>query len=598
MAAVTSAAPGVLVAALSRQVPAQLRAQRWPRVLGGVRHAWQAPCVDCYALLGVPPSATSPQIKCAYLARAKMAHPDVMGGSAGHETNAVDMVQLNLCYEALTKRRTEYDASRAAGNVGRGQDPRAAAYGGGGSAPWWRHHDTSEDEFADFGVEWEELWSRHVRGHASWGGGARGRQERAGAAFRDDGVGGSGRAWRQWAEAWQDDEDEFFYRTTRRGRSKAQRARAARYERGNDSDAESSSEDERPRKSRKRSRADRAMVNAPSGLWIAKPDGQAILPSSWQGLLGEYKRMDDKVNDRPAYVNCGGRRSHFLFWSREFGDWKLAAHLDDDGVCGAFFEDARGKSPPWMNPNRRWRLWDPSQRRFVPRRLRIERIDGEEESDAPGAKPSQSMQDCGEAEEPVPWSRPHWSKWSTKDLMRWCEAREINTSACFDREALLDLVIAYVQADPAGQRRGPRPRQQKQQRANHRRQRPLNSSSDDSDDDDAPPHHRRSDKSGPGFGRHGSEGRGGASSNASEDKVQLASRMKTDGSYTRPPVLDRRASLYGNRVERFDGGDTEVLPWLYENGDRSRLYGIFFAGQFGYSLVWKRERYWGRPSYK
>ncbi|CAK0907082.1 unnamed protein product, partial [Prorocentrum cordatum] len=34
---------------------------------------------------------------------------------------------------------------------------------------------------------------------------------------------------------------------------------------------------------------------------------------------------------------------------------------------------------------------------------------------------------------------------------------------------------------------------------------------------------------------------------------RVASRVKTDGSFTRPPVLDHRASLYGNRVESFVG---------------------------------------------
>ena len=65
------------------------------------------------------------------------------------------------------------------------------------------------------------------------------------------------------------------------------------------------------------------------------------------------------------------------------------------------------------------------------------------------------------------------------------------------------------------------------------------------------------------------------------EAVRLCSRVKTDGSYTRPPTLDRRSSSYGNRVERFEGQEEDVLPWLYSEGDRSRLYGVYKGKERG-----------------
>eukprot|EP00971_Amphidinium_carterae_P164400 3259392-Amphidinium_carterae.1 len=74
---------------------------------------WQVRCctcwdqLDCYALLNVPKNATADTIKVAYRKQAKQLHPDVDGGSHG------TMAQLNMCYEALTQRRAEYDAKKA-----------------------------------------------------------------------------------------------------------------------------------------------------------------------------------------------------------------------------------------------------------------------------------------------------------------------------------------------------------------------------------------------------------------------------------------------------------------------------------------------------
>lgn len=148
----------------------------------------------------------------------------------------------------------------------------------------------------------------------------------------------------------------------------------------------------------------------------------------------------------------------------------------------------------------RWRLWEPTARRFVPRRLSID-VQAEE---------------AQEADDEVPWSRPHWSQWSTSDLIRWCDQRHVDLSGCFDRDAVLDRVLQSVE--------------------------------------------------------EATDGAGEAG-----EVVRLCSRVKTDGSYTRPPTLDRRSSSYGNRVERFEGLEEDVLPWLYSSGDKSRLYGVYFG---------------------
>ena len=66
-----------------------------------------------YELLDVPPTATREQIKRAYWAKAKQAHPDLYGGDP---RKAEDMVRLNRAREVLVtpKLRDAYDWLRPA----------------------------------------------------------------------------------------------------------------------------------------------------------------------------------------------------------------------------------------------------------------------------------------------------------------------------------------------------------------------------------------------------------------------------------------------------------------------------------------------------
>lgn len=93
-------------------------------------------------------SATLEDIRKAFLQRAKSAHPDVVGAGAGQRgggrpgLGSGEMVQINLCYEALTRRRKEYDASKGKERAAEG--PKAEA--NGARDAWWR----SQGGFDDF----------------------------------------------------------------------------------------------------------------------------------------------------------------------------------------------------------------------------------------------------------------------------------------------------------------------------------------------------------------------------------------------------------------------------------------------------------------
>lgn len=290
---------------------------------------------------------------------------------------------------------------------------------------------------------------------------------------------------------------------------------------------DSSSEDEheaRPKSGRQE--------ESPAELWVEVPQRGRNMRSS-DIIGGGYLKLDTSFNGRPAFKKKGDH-GLYMFWSQQFGDWKIAERLQDDGACLGFAEDMRGRRRPWLqHPPLRWRLWEPTARRFVPKRLNV--VDGPEVA---GAAWQESQEDSDDDE--VPWSRPHWSKWSTADLIRWCDRRNIDLSGCFDREAVVERVATVAKQDMAR----------------------------DGDD------FERTDR---------------------VNQVRVASRVKTDGSYTKPPTLDRRSSLYGNRIERFVGPEADVLPWLYSSGDKSRLYGVYFGSEFAYSLVWRRQKYWGRP---
>ena len=92
---------------------------------------------DPYEVLGVARSATTRQIRTAYLARARRAHPDLVG-SRGLEV----MRALNAAWELLKDdaRRTAFDALRSAPapvfTPGSGDAPIAGT-APGGSRPFW-----------------------------------------------------------------------------------------------------------------------------------------------------------------------------------------------------------------------------------------------------------------------------------------------------------------------------------------------------------------------------------------------------------------------------------------------------------------------------
>merc|ERR1712187_48794 len=132
--------------------------------LQGGRHTWHVPKLDCYELFGIPTSATTKEIKDAYRACAKKIHPDAVLDNVDVHPNEA-MVQLNLCYEALIKRRREYDAAkgvapepefcRYAFSGGRGPWSHAAFY------PYWpgvEFEDASMYEDAQIAREYARYW--------------------------------------------------------------------------------------------------------------------------------------------------------------------------------------------------------------------------------------------------------------------------------------------------------------------------------------------------------------------------------------------------------------------------------------------------------
>jgi len=192
----------------------------------------------------------------------------------------------------------------------------------------------------------------------------------------------------------------------------------------------------------------------------------------------------------------------------------------------------------------RWSLWEPSARRFVMRRLCIEAGEVEEEK---------------EPQENHPWPNgAPSSDWTTLDLLNWAEYHKVSLHGCFDQESVLERVVAAEMHLKSSSCKS-KPNDKRHQ-----------SDTDDSDE-----------------GSQARERKG----------VRLASRMKTNGSYTKPPALDRTKKVFGNRVERFRGKERRIVSWLKQYGDRSRLYGVFIDGEYNYSLVWKRQKYWGRPGY-
>lgn len=505
-------------------VPLAMRAARGLGVLESLSFrrvrpcSWQAPAEDCYKLFGISPTATAAEIKAAYFQRAKLVHPDRDSTKSG--SNA--MVQLNLCFEALSRRRAEYDAAK-------GTHAQRPKY----QQPWWSQS-TGDDAFNDFAQEWEES-VRQRRGRPDE------RMDWQAQTKRQS----QPRSWRQWAADWRANVDESEHdessdeewsrgpgwkgaRSTR-GQKRRTPKRQHRHE-----DFDGWEEDEMPPRSRGKQKQQVQFV--PDELLLA-------VPGSWEAA-GSYGRLEQKFNGRPAFCRAGSKH-FFLFWSREFGDWKVAHHLVDDGTCIAFSEDQSGRQLPWAARSPKWRIWHPAKRSFVQRKLRVEICVAESEDDE---------------DESVPWSRPPWEQWSTGDLTRWCERLGIDLHGCFDRESVLEVVREFSKM-----------------------------SKDDQEGAGSQEHRAAHSDGGP-------DSTGGRHKNGSEE-VQLASRVKTDGSYTRRPSLDPTVTHFGNRVEPFLGEETELLPWMQARGDKSRIYGVYVEASFRYCLVWKKRKYWGRANY-
>eukprot|EP00913_Durusdinium_trenchii_P018916 g17774.t1 len=308
----------------------------WPRALrivlgrsccrgwiGTLRHfSWQAPKVDCYALLGVSESASLEDIRKSYLQRAKNSHPDVAG--SGNE-----MVQLNLCYEALTQKRKEYDAAK--GVAGK---RTTSSFGTNTREAWWR----AQGGFDDFQDSKDDYYPFHFEEFAErrW----RPKKQAPEREPREQ----RRPTWEEFAEMW--DENEF------------------------------QAQDVRGRRNRKRYR--RGKPGAELLGTVAPCCGAALLCAAatnlrhWASIGGSFAKLEKAFNGRPAFERMG-EPSLFMFWSQQFGDWKIAERLQDDGACVGFAEDMKGRRRPWLqHPTLRWRLWDPTARRFVPRRLNID----------------------------------------------------------------------------------------------------------------------------------------------------------------------------------------------------------------------------------
>jgi len=542
------------------------------------RFAWQCPSSDCYALLGLSPSASNDQIKAAYFRKAKQVHPDVGdGGSAGNDA----IVRLNLCYEALTRRRSEYDTAKGTG-MGSG---RASAYGysgtpGGSSGSrtsWWKDSQKSSAEgaadFSGFWDDWEEEFHRKSR-KSTW-------QPPRGTT-----------SWREWSEEWRF-EDEDGYRPSR-GQKRDKRGSRRPMQEVDDDSTEDEVDEEMERDSdwgkrrRQRDKGKQRQKGPPSDIQIVLSRQGRGNKGSASAIAGAYSRVKPDLNNRPVYEKSAGR-SHFLFWSAEYGDWKVAERLEDDGVCIAFAEDSHGRRRPWEKALR-WCAWDPVGRRFAALRLEIEPcVLDDDEEDADEIKDAEVDECENEVLEEV------LSKWSTNELISWCNTRDLSLGDCFDRESILERMLEFVSIDGA----------EASSIHGSSSSKPSTSSADTSRGRRG----RRSsveDEDTASSSREGSSQRRRSTADGGEPRrakavtgLRIASRVKTDGSYTRKPSLDKKIKLYGNRVEPFRGDEEEMLHWLQHNGDQSRLYGIFWDGAFCYSLVWKKRlKQWGKAIYR
>lgn len=139
------------------------------------------------------------------------------------------------------------------------------------------------------------------------------------------------------------------------------------------------------------------------------------------------------------------------------------------------------------------------------------------------------------------WSSPE--NWSTECLLHWCKARNIDTDDKFCKEDLVSLV-------------------------NDMRPEESYFGDESSDEEDTR--------------RRGGQTRWG---------FQIASRMKTDGAYRKPASMNPKTTIFGNRVEHMSISDGALWKWLNEEGDKSRVYSVWYNRDYCFSFFWRNKKW-------
>ena len=102
--------------------------------MGGRRQQAVSALRDPYEVLGVNRAASTPQIRAAYVAQARLAHPDMNGGLGGDL-----MRSLNEAWEILkdAARRQEWDAAHYIPAAGGGAAAASGSADGAAGRPFW-----------------------------------------------------------------------------------------------------------------------------------------------------------------------------------------------------------------------------------------------------------------------------------------------------------------------------------------------------------------------------------------------------------------------------------------------------------------------------